>query len=190
MIRRKNILLKLFPRIRMYYRTNDLEDSYQDWKYNFRICTTEFFYNYFTLNLDAEDLSVTSIDELFKLDNVEKISEMFLEYDRNNQTKELFDIIINRMRDIPKENAHYFINSLIDIGDQLHIPINMFFDKRVYLSRILDDLLKKYDVRITDENFAEAIKIKAVVKESQFADVENEIMQLTAGKGKFPKTSG
>ena len=48
-------------------------------------------------------------------------------------------------------------------------------------------LLKKYDVRITDENFAEAIKIKAVVKESQFADVENEIMQLTAGKVKLER---
>ena len=48
-------------------------------------------------------------------------------------------------------------------------------------------LLKKYDVRITDENFAEAIKIKAVVKESQFADVENEIMQLTAGKVRLEK---
>jgi uncharacterized YigZ family protein len=48
-------------------------------------------------------------------------------------------------------------------------------------------LLKKYDVRITDENFAEAIKIKAAVKESQFADVENEIMQLTAGKVKLER---
>ena len=48
-------------------------------------------------------------------------------------------------------------------------------------------LLKKYDVRITDENFAEAIRIKAVVKESKFADVENEIMQLTAGKVKIEK---
>ena len=46
-------------------------------------------------------------------------------------------------------------------------------------------LLKKCDVRILDENFAEAIKIKAVVKESQFADVENEILQLTAGKTKI-----
>ena len=140
-----HVLLKLFPKIRMYYRNIDLEDSYRDWKYNFRICTTEFFYNYFTLNLEVEDLSATSIDDLFKLDDVEKISEMFLEHDRNNQTKELFDIIINRMRDIPKENAHYFINSLIDIGDQLHIPLNTFFDKRIYLGRILDDLLKKYD---------------------------------------------
>lgn len=49
------------------------------------------------------------------------------------------------MRDIPKENAQYFINSLIDIGDQLQIPINTFLDKRIYLGRVLDDLLKKYD---------------------------------------------
>ena len=48
-------------------------------------------------------------------------------------------------------------------------------------------LLKKYDVRITDENFAEVIRIKAVVKESQYTDVENEIMQLTAGKVKLEK---
>lgn len=140
-----SVLLKLFPRIRMYYRNIVLDDYYKEWKYNFRICTTEYFDNYFTLNLEAEDLSANSIKKLFKLDDVKKISEMFLEYDRNNQTKELFDIIINRMRDIPKKNAHYFINSLIDIGDQLHVPFNMFFDKKVYLSRILDDLLKKYD---------------------------------------------
>lgn len=140
-----NILLKLFPKIRMYYRNIDLESFYTEWKYNFRICTTKYFYNYFTLNLDSEDLSTRANDDLFKLNDVKKISKTFLEYDKNNQTKELFDIIINRIRDIQKENAHYFINSLIDIGDQLHIPFNTFFDKRVYLSRILDDLLKKYD---------------------------------------------
>ena len=140
-----NVLLKLFPKIRMYYRNIDLESYYSDWKYNFRICTTQYFDNYFTLNLEAEDLSASSIEDLFMLDDVEKISEMFLKYDKNNQTKELFDIIINRMRDIPKENAHYFINSLIDMGDQLQVPYNTFFDKKVYLSRILDDLLKKYD---------------------------------------------
>lgn len=139
-----NVLFKLFPKIRMYYRNIYLESQYPDWKYNFRICTSEFFYNYFTLNLEAEDLSSTSIDGLFNLNDAEKISEMFLEYDKNNQTKELFDIIINRMRDIPKENAQYFINSIIDIGDQLHVPLNTFFDKRIYLSRILDDLLKKF----------------------------------------------
>lgn len=140
-----SILLKLFPRIRMYYRNIELESYYSDWKYNFRICTTEYFYNYFTLNLDAEDLSVNSIEDLFNLDDVEKISKIFLEYDMNNQTKELFDIIINRIRDIPNENAPFFIMSLIDIGDQLHIPLNTFFDKRVYLSRIIDDLLKEFD---------------------------------------------
>lgn len=48
-------------------------------------------------------------------------------------------------------------------------------------------ILRKFDVRIIDENFAEAIKIKAVVKESQFADVENEIMQITAGKVKLER---
>lgn len=140
-----SVLLKLFPRIRMYYRNIDLEDSYRDWKYNFRICTTEYFYNYFTLNLDAEDLSVNSIEDLFNLGDVEKISKMFLEYDRNNQTKELFDIIINRIRDIPNENVPFFIISLIDIGDQLHLPFNTFFDKRIYLSRIIDDLLKEFE---------------------------------------------
>ena len=140
-----NVLLKLFPRIIMYYRNIDLEDSYRDWKYNFRICTTEYFYNYFTLNLDAEDLSVNSIEDLFNLGDVEKISKMFLEYDRNNQTKELFDIIINRIRDIPNENVPFFIISLIDIGDMLHVPLNTFFDKRIYLSRIIDDLLKEFD---------------------------------------------
>ena len=140
-----NVLLKLFPRLRMYYKNIDLSDFYINWKYDFRICTVEHFDNYFTLNLDSDDLSVTSIDDLFNLTDSDEISSRFLEYNDNNQTKELFDIIINRMRDIPKENAQYFINSLIDIGDWLHIPISTFLDKRIYLSRILDDLLKKYD---------------------------------------------
>lgn len=140
-----NVLLKLFPRVRMYYRNIDLNDVYIEWKYDFRICTVEHFDNYFTLNLDSDDLSVKSIDDLFNLTDTVEISSRFLEYNNNNQTKELFDIIINRMRDIPKENAQYFINSLIDIGDQLQIPINTFLDKRIYLGRVLDDLLKKYD---------------------------------------------
>lgn len=46
-------------------------------------------------------------------------------------------------------------------------------------------LLRKFDIRIIDENFAEAIKIKAVIKESQFEEMKNEIMQLTAGKAKI-----
>ena len=140
-----NVLLKLFPRVRRYYRNIDLNDFYIEWKYDFRICTVEHFDNYFTLNLDSDDLSVKSIDDLFNLTDTVEISSRFLEYNNNNQTKELFDIIINRMRDIQKENAQYFINSLIDIGDQLQIPINTFLDKRIYLGRILDDLLKKYD---------------------------------------------
>lgn len=140
-----NVLLKLFPRVRMYYRNIDLNDFYIEWKYDFRICTVEHFDNYFTLNLDSDDLSVKSIDDLFNLTDTVEISSRFLEYNNNNQTKELLDIIINRMRDIQKENAQYFINSLIDIGDQLQIPINTFLDKRIYLGRILDDLLKKYD---------------------------------------------
>ena len=90
-------------------------------------------------------MSVKSIDDLFNLTDTVEISSRFLEYNNNNQTKELFDIIINRMRDIKKENAQYFINSLIDIGDQLQIPINTFLEKRIYLGRILDDLLKKYN---------------------------------------------
>ena len=140
-----NVLLKLFPRVRMYYRNIDLNDFYIEWKYDFRICTVEHFDNYFTLNLDSDDLSVKSIDDLFNLTDTVEISSRFLEYNNNNQTKELFDIIINRMRDIKKENAQYFINSLIDIGDQLQIPINTFLEKRIYLGRILDDLLKKYN---------------------------------------------
>ncbi len=138
-----NILLNLFPKIKNYCRKNDFNEI--KWKYNLRICTEEYFNNYFTLNLENNELSITAIDDLFKLNDVEKISTTFLEYNNNNQTKELFDIIINRMRDIQKENAQYFINSLIDIGDQLQIPINTFLDKRIYLGRILDDLLKKYD---------------------------------------------
>lgn len=140
-----NVLLKLFPRIEMYSRNIDFEGYYKEWKNDLRICTTEYFYNYFTLSLDNKDISIKSFDELCKLTDVEKISKRFLEYDKNNQTKELFDMIINRMRDIQKENAHYFINSLINIGDQLHIPPSLFLDKRTYLSRILIDLLKKYE---------------------------------------------
>lgn len=140
-----NVLLKLFPRIEMYYRNIDLESYYTEWEYNLRICTTKYFYNYFTLSLDNKDISIKSFYELCKLTDVEKISKRFLEYDNNNQTKELFDMIINRMRDIRKENAYYFINSLINIGDQLYISPSLLLDKRTYLSRILDDLLKKYE---------------------------------------------
>ncbi len=139
------ILLKLFPRIEMYYRNIDLESYYTEWEYNLRICTTKYFYNYFTLSLDNKDISIKSFYELCKLTDVEKISKRFLEYDNNNQTKELLKMIINRMRDIQKENAHYFINSLINIGDQLYISPSLLLDKRTYLSRILDDLLKKYE---------------------------------------------
>lgn len=139
------ILMKLFPRLEMYYRNIDLNDFYAKWEYDFRICTSKHFFNYFTLNLDDDDLSATSIRELLALTDVDEISSKFLEYNDNNKTKELFDILINRIEDIPKDNAHYFINSLIDIGDQLSIPINTFLNKRVYFDRILDDLLKKYD---------------------------------------------
>ena len=53
--------------------------------------------------------------------------------------------MINRIEDISKENAQYFISSLIDIGDMLGMESKWIFnDKRTYLSRILHDLLKKY----------------------------------------------
>ena len=125
------ILMKLFPRLEIYYRNIDLNDLYANWKYDYRICTAEYFYNYFSLNLDNDDLSSASIRELLCLTDVDEISSKLLEYDKNNQTRELFDIIINRIEDIPKDNAHYFINSLIDIGDQLSIPINTFLKNKI-----------------------------------------------------------
>ncbi|MBQ3319359.1 MAG: YigZ family protein [Spirochaetia bacterium] len=48
-------------------------------------------------------------------------------------------------------------------------------------------LLRKFEVQIIDENFSEDIKIKAVAKESLFESIENEILQLTAGKAKIEK---
>lgn len=48
-------------------------------------------------------------------------------------------------------------------------------------------MLKRYDVKITDEQFSEIIKIKAIYEESKFEDIEREIFQLTAGKTKINK---
>ena len=48
-------------------------------------------------------------------------------------------------------------------------------------------MLKRYDVKITDEQFSEIIKIKAIYEESKFEDIEREIFQLTAGKIKINK---
>ena len=133
----KKVLFYLFPKFS--YSVNDNYDGTpKKWNEELKICSDIHFDKYFTL-------MINSFDNFFTFSDEKLISEIFSGYDGLNRTKELFDYIINHIEDIPKENARYFINSLIDIGDLLYIPINTFLDKRIYLSRILDDLLKKYD---------------------------------------------
>ena len=148
----RDILFKLFPKIESYYRNIEYGSEWDDsWKYERRICSKKFFEKYFTLTLETDEISIVSIQNLLSASDSNSISDTILEFNNNHKTKDLFDLMINRMEDIPKENAQYFISSLIDIGDLLEIPYNMFFDKRIYLSRILHDLLKKYDTK--DERF-------------------------------------
>lgn len=140
------ILKVLFPRIKYYLNNSEYgDDWYKEWRYQLRICTDEYFDRYFTLTLGDDDLSVLDINDFMILEDTNSISKFIMGINSQNKTKQLFDVIINRMDDISKENSQYFINSLIDIGDLLTIPYNLFFDKRSYLSRILDDLLKKYE---------------------------------------------
>lgn len=134
----RKIFLKLFPKINNYCKHGSIVTVEE-----LKISNEKYFENYFTLNLDGEVIELDSAD-LFKLNDSNRISEIFLEYNKKNRTKELFDLIINRMGDISQNNAHYFIDSLIDIGDFLEVPVNPFLDKRIYVSRILNDLLKKY----------------------------------------------
>lgn len=148
----KHVLFKLFPKINAYYR--NIEYGYEwdkTWRYELRICSELFFDKYFTLTLGTNELSMVSFNQLMNSTDINEISNRILGFDKNNQTKNLFDLIINRIEDISKDNAHYFISSLIDIGDLLNIPYSMFMDKRTYLSRILDDLLNKYET--ADERF-------------------------------------
>jgi len=46
-------------------------------------------------------------------------------------------------------------------------------------------ILKRDDIKITNEQFSEIIKIKVACEESKFKDVKREISQLTAGKIKI-----
>ncbi|WP_292749112.1 hypothetical protein [Methanobrevibacter sp.] len=133
----KKVLFYLFPKF-IYSVNDNYKGTPEKWNEEQKICSDIHFDKYFIL-------MINSFDNFFTFNDEKLISEIFLGYDELNKTKELFDYIINHIEDISKENARYFINSLIDIGDLLYIPINTFLDKRIYLSRILDDLLKKYD---------------------------------------------
>lgn len=140
------VLQKLFPRISYYL--NNMEygvEWYKKWKYQLRICTDEYFERYFTLTLSDYEISILDINNFMVLTEEKPISEFILNINSQNKTKQLLDVMINRDEDILKENAQYYICSLIDIGDLLTVPYTIFSDKRTYLARILDDLLKKYE---------------------------------------------
>lgn len=142
----KKVLLDLFPQLNYYYHNMDYAIDYlRKWRYALRICTDKFFDGYFTLTLGDDEISMLEINELFAYDDVESISNFILRQNEENKTKYLFDLMINRIDDIPKENAEYFIYSLMDIGDLLNVEYKLFDEKRTYLLRILHDLLKKYD---------------------------------------------
>ncbi len=142
----KKVLIGLFPQINYYFHNRDYEIDYmRKWRYNLRICTDKFFEGYFTLTLGDNEISMLEINDLFNFDDVESISNFILRQNEENKTKYLFDLMINRIDDVPKENSEYFIASLIDIGDLLNVEYKLFDEKRTYLLRILHDLLKKYD---------------------------------------------
>ena len=77
------------------------------------------FDKYFTFSLEENEVSKFYIDELIKCDNVDIISQMFLSV-KGDKSVFLIDKFIENIGNISQNNIKYFIESILDIGDELN----------------------------------------------------------------------
>ena len=140
-----SVLLYLFPifvKVNMpnqCYAGNDMNR----WAENKKICTEKYFDKYFTLSLEENEVSDSFISDLIRKDDVDIISQVFIDLDSRGQIKDALNKLIRRINEIPQKNCPAFIMSILNIGEVIDLTDDStIISNSFYISSVLEGLIE------------------------------------------------
>ena len=145
-----SIISKLFPKFN--FLVNNIQpstDYLNQWKKESRICDSETFEKYFALTIPENEISKRELISILKSDDSKFLYDKIIELNKNGKTKQFLLGVINNIEEIPSKNIPLFIENLLNIGDLLIIQEQSFLniDVGIYISRIINDLLFRYETQ-------------------------------------------
>lgn len=145
-----SIISKLFPKFNFLVKKIQPSTDYNNqWKKESRICDSETFEKYFSLTIPKNEISKRDLMSIIKSEDSKFLYDKILELNKNGKTKQFLSDVINNIGEIPSENIPLMIETLLNIGDLLTIQEQSFLhiDVGIYISRIIDDLLFRYETQ-------------------------------------------
>ena len=139
----ESILTFLFPIFKKHINLQYiLENQYEKWYKSKSICVVDNFDKYFTLSLEDYEISQVEISNFLKFNDINKISDWFLNLNSTGQLRNAFDKLIDRTDEIPKENCQYFIKSIFYVADDFDFSKDLIISEYSYVYPFLINLIK------------------------------------------------
>ncbi len=140
-------LTVLFPRITSLYRNHHHGvSSLESWRKSRRICSTDFFDVYFRFSLPEGKISQAEIKMLLSYGtNVAKISELLLQFNKENKISDFLTTFTDYTKDISNEHVESFVTAIMDIGDCFPDDDSTFYGTPLKIHWITSSLLKQID---------------------------------------------
>lgn len=145
-----SVLLYLFPIFGKVNMPNQYfnGENINRWAENKKLCTEKYFDKYFTLSLEENEVSDSVISDLLEMEDVDAISQIFIDLDSRGQIKDAFNKLIPRIIEIPQKNCPVFITSIFNIGEVIDLTDDSTtISNSLYISSVLEGLIKKLNDR-------------------------------------------
>ncbi len=167
-----SVLLYLFPIFGKVNMPNQYfnGENINRWDENKKLCTEKYFDKYFTLSLEENEVSDSVISDLLEMDDVDAISQIFIDLDSRGQIKDAFNKLIPRIMEIPQKNCPAFIMSIFNIGEAIDLTDDSTtISNSLYISSVLEGLIKNLNDR---NGLYELLKSKVNDKDNLFTVIE------------------
>ena len=145
-----SVLLYLFPIFGKVNMPNQYfnGENINRWAENKKLCTEKYFDKYFTLSLEENEVSDSVISDLLEMEDVDAISQIFIDLDSRGQIKDAFNKLIPRIIEIPQKNCPVFITSIFNIGEVIDLTDDSTtISNSLYINSVLEGLIKKLNDR-------------------------------------------
>ena len=133
----KETLIFLFPILNSEQQQISYE-TYINWEKNHKLCSEKYFENYFTLSLENYEITITSLNQLIKLNEIDEIYNYCTKETNLSYNHSLLRGFKNLIPEVPLENHEFFIKGLMKAGDSIKIH----HYSRKYFNWIFNDLFE------------------------------------------------
>lgn len=151
-----DLLKRIFPRIEEVLGGTSYSGFERTWRKQKRICSPEFFDNYFRLSLSKGDLSSQIIKEAIyeKSINEDEFRIFARSLINDNRIYRFLEKILDIVEEVPIENIRTITSVLLDLGDSIPEKLDILGlpDSGFRLSKALYHLFWRFDVLEKREN--------------------------------------